>query len=201
MRRLVLIFGVLVLCGMSVAGKLPAFAADNASAKSATVAVVDIQRILREAAATKMIRPQLDKLKQTYQKKFKQYEDDLRAENQALQQQRAILSPEAYAERQKAFKNRVNGMQREVQTVRRQLDQAGSAALTTVRRAFHQVTTELAKERSLQLIVRKSGLLYYDPNYDLTDVILKRLDKRLPEVVVDFQKPPRSDGADRSKKN
>jgi Skp family chaperone for outer membrane proteins len=166
-----------------------ASATDNQLPKGIKFAVVDMQKVLRDAAAIRMIRPQMDKLKETYQKKFKKYEEELKVENLDLQRQRAILSPEAYGERQTTFKKRVNERQREVQTVRRLLDQAGSVALSKVHRAFYEVTAELAKERSLNLVMRKSGLLFVDPEFDISDEVLKRLDRRLPKVLVELPKP------------
>jgi len=163
-------------------------AADTQLPKGIKFAVVDMQKVLRDAAAIRMIRPQMDQLKDTYQKKFKKYEEDLKAENTDLQRQRTILSPEAYNERQKAFKKKVNERQREVQTVRRLLDQAGGIALSKVHRAFYEVTAALAKERSLNLVMRKSGLLFVDPEYDISDEVLKRLDRRLPKIAVELPK-------------
>ena len=166
-----------------------AVAADARLPDTVKFAVVDMQKVLREAAATRAIRPQMDKLKETYQQKFKIYEETLKAENLDLQRQRAILAPEAYADQQKAFKKRVNERQREVQAVRRMLDQVSSAALSKVHRAFQEITMELAKERSLNLVMQKSGLLFVNPEYDLSADILKRLDKRLPRVAVELPKP------------
>ena len=178
------LFLVVLLC-ITRGALLPAAAADG---KQPDVpfkfAVINLQKILREAAATRTIRPQMEKLKQSYQKKFKRYETELRAANQDLQRQRTIISPEAYATRLKAFKERVNKVQREVQSVRRMLDRAGSDALGKVHRQFRQITIELAKERSIQLIVPRSGLIYVDPRYDISDEVLKRLNKELPSVTV-----------------
>lgn len=163
-------------------------------------AVINVQKILREAAATKTIRPQIEELKKTYQAKFKKYEEELRVANQDLQRQRTIITPEAYAQRLKKFKARVNKRQREVQSVQRMLDKAGSDALGKVHRQFRQIAIELAKERSLQLIVPRSGLLYVDPRNDISDEVLKRLNKELPSVTVVVPEVVPDAGADRPDK-
>lgn len=159
---------------------------------SARFAVINLQKVLREAAATKTIRPQIEKLKKSYEKQFKKFEKELRATDQDLQKQRSILSPEAYASKRKAFKERVNGLQREVQTVQRLLDIAGRNALGKVHRAFDAIRKEVAKEKSLQFIFPRSGLLHVDPKFDITGDVLKRLNKRLPSVKVTMPAQRRS---------
>lgn len=165
-------------------------------------AVINLQLILRDAAATKTIRPQIEKLKKKYENQFKKFESELRATDQDLQRQRTILSPDAYAAKRKAFKERVNGLQREVQTVQRLLDRAGRNALGKVHRAFHQIRGEIAKEKSLHFIFPRSGMLHVDPRFDLTGEILKRLNKKLPSVVVQMPTQGKSSGtgAPRKKK-
>ena len=75
-------------------------------------------------------------------------------------------------------------MQREVQSVQRMLDRAGANALRTIHQTFYQITAQVAKERSLQLIVRRSSLLYADPRLDISAEVLKRLNTNLPSVTV-----------------
>lgn len=193
--RLVSIFRAVLFCCALGLMAADVRAADEIPAGSFRIAVINVQKILREAAATKTIRPQIEKLKTTYQDKFKKYEDDLRAANQDLQRQRTIISPEAYADRLKEFKERVNRRQREVQSVQRMLDKAGSDALGKVHRQFQQIAIELAKERKLQLIVPRSGLLYVDPRHDISDEVLKRLNKELPSVTVVLPEGLRDEGA------
>lgn len=151
---------------------------------SVRFAVINLQKVLREAAATKTIRPQIENLKKSYEKQFKKFEKELRATDQDLQKQRSILSPEAYTSKRKAFKQRVNSLQREVQTVQRLLDRAGRNALGKVHRAFDEIRTQVAKEKSLHFIFPRSGLLHVDPRFDITADVLKRLNKRLPSVKV-----------------
>src|SRR5690606_8112155 len=163
----------------------PAMAADGKPPEGGfRFAVVDLQKILREASATKTIRPQIENLKQKYQDQFESYEKDLRAANQDLQRQRTIITPEAYSERLKTFKEQVTKRQREVQSVQRMLDKAGSDALGTVHQKFREITVEIARERAIELIVPRSGVLYVDPKYDISDEVLKRLNKQLPSVKV-----------------
>ena len=65
-----------------------------------------------------------------------------------------------------------------------QLDQAAAAALNEVRTAMIEVVGELADSRGFNLVLPSSGLLLFSPKIDLTDEVLGRLDKKLPNVKV-----------------
>lgn len=195
--RAISLFLVALLWFMSGANSPSAMAADGKDTDGGfRFAVIDLQKILREASATKTIRPQVEKLKKKYQDQFESYEKDLRAANQDLQRQRTIITPEAYAERLKTFKEQVTRRQREVQSVQRMLDKAGSDALGMVHRKFREITEEIARERAIELIVPRSGLLFVDPKYDISDEVLKRLNKQLPSVKVVLPDRLPDEGAD-----
>ena len=79
--------------------------------------------------------------------------------------------------------------------MQRSLDKAGSDALGKVHRQFQEITVALAKERSIQLIVPRSGLLYVDERYDISDEVLKRLNKQLPSVTLVLPETTSDEGA------
>ena len=148
------------------------------------VAVVDVQKILREASATRAIRPQLDKLKNGYQAQFKKEEDELRAADQDLERQRAILSPEAFNEKRNEFQKRANDLQRKVQEARQLLDEALGNAMGVVQDRLRDVLVQLRDEHKLQLILFRSAVIAMEPRFDITDEVLKRLNQKLPSVTV-----------------
>ena len=92
--------------------------------------------------------------------------------------------PEGYAERRKAFERRVNDTQRQVQGVNRLLDGALANAMRKVHKTLRDITKELAQERSLQFVVPKRVLIFYEKRVDITQEVSRRLNKRLPRVKV-----------------
>jgi len=183
MRILKFSFIALLICSLPVTTG-SAIAQQKLPSENTKFAVVNFQKIFREAAATRSIDPQIAKLKKSFETEFKDIQKKLHSAEQALQGQRTILSPEAYAEKQKAFKKEVNGLQRNVQMVQRMVGRAEGDAYKSVREAFYRITQEVAKERSLDMIFPRSGLIHVDSRYDISDEILKRLNKILPFVVV-----------------
>ena len=118
------------------------------------------------------------------QKKVKDREKALKAENLSLQEQRAILSPEAFRQRRLDFQAKVAALESDVRSFRKRLDAAGRAAMGQVKKNFSSVAADLAAERKFQLILPRAAAIYVDPAFDITDEVLKRLNKKLPTVKV-----------------
>lgn len=150
----------------------------------ATVAVVDYQRIFKDATAARAIADQVDARRRLYQDEIAKQEQRLYEADKELAQQRGALAPEAYADKRRGFEGQVAEVQRMVQERRRQLDQAKAVALNEVRSAMLEVLGELADLRGFNLVLPTSGLLLFSPQIDLTEEVLRRLDARLPNVKV-----------------
>ena len=147
-------------------------------------AVIDYQRILRDARAARSIRDQVEARRKQYQDEIAREEQRLNEENKELAAQRARLSPEAYAARRETFEAAVAEVQRMAQERRRQLDQVAAAALSEVRSAMIDVVGEMAGTRGFNLVLPSAGLLLFSPAIDLTEEVLASLNQQLPNVTV-----------------
>jgi outer membrane protein len=178
-RRTALVIGSLLALAPGLAA-----AATGSRLPPAVAAVIDYQRILREAKAAQAIRDQVETRRKLYQDQIAKEEQRLHEADKELARQRGILSAEAFAERRSAFETEVAAVQRMVQERRRQLDQVAASSLNEVRSAMIEVVGELSDARGFNLVVPTSGLLLFSPKIDLTDEVLARLDRKLPNVRV-----------------
>lgn len=181
MRYIAFCIAVLALSASVSVAPSPAWAQES---KAFSFAVIDVQRVIRDAKATEAIRPQIEKLKDGYEDEFRKQEEKLQAANQDLARQRAILSPEAYAERRRDFQKRASEVQRDVQETKQRLDHALGSAMNRVHNMLRQITAEIAEEKSLTAIFPRTAVILVERRYDITEEVLKRLDERLPSVAV-----------------
>ena len=177
--------GILCVCLICV-GILTA--APNALAEATrpalSIAVIDIQIILRDSKAMKGVRDQIEVQRKKFQAEITDKEKTLRADGQALEQQRAVLSPAAFTKKQRDLQGKVIEVQGQVQARRRQLDQAFSAAASTFQKTLVKLVAGLAKEKGYNLVISKGQIVHVSPQFDITSLALKRLDKTLPTVKV-----------------
>jgi len=181
------LFGIMIFATPALAQK--AKPADQKAASKIIplripIGVLDVQVILRNASAVKNIRDQITKYGNQFEKEIEKERDALRKENQELARQRTILAPEAFAEKRRKFEQKVVEVQRLVQQRQRDLDKSRNDAMGAVNKAYIKIVTNMAGERSLAVIMRKSQTAYSAPTLDVTKEILTRLDKQLPTVKV-----------------
>ncbi len=155
---------------------------------ASVVAVVDVQFILQEAAASKNIQKQLEAQRETYQNEISKQEDRLRAVEQELNRQRSVLSPDDFGQKRREFEQQVADVQRTVQARKRVLDQAFNESMTKVRDTVLQIVTEVAGEQKATLVLAKQQVVLAEKSLDLTSAVLERVNRKLPTVPVTVPK-------------
>jgi Skp family chaperone for outer membrane proteins len=147
-------------------------------------AVIDYERILRDAAAARSIQAQIETRRQAYQIEISKEEQRLHEADKEFARQRSLLTPEAFAEKRRAFEEDVSEVQRLVQQRRRELDRLAETARNEVDTALTEILTGIVEERGINLVLPSSRVLFYARKIDLTEEVLAKLDARLPDVVV-----------------
>lgn len=156
--------------------------------KAPVTAVVDVQRIMHEATAAKDVRSQIEAKRQVLGTQISTEENQLRQAEQELADQRALLSNEAFAKKRQAFQQQVADMQRKVQLSRRQLDQAFVDAMAKIQEVLLRVVAELAAERKVDIVLRKSQVLVFAKTMDLTAPTLERLNAKIKKITIEMPK-------------
>lgn len=174
------LFAALVI--MPLSAHAQAKAQSTAPIPTPTIAVIDVQVILRDSNAAKGIRTQRDKYWQTYQNEFSKEENALREAEQELGRQRTLLTPEAFMEKRRGFEVQVGEFQRRVQSKRRALDEAYNEAMTVLQQGLIKVTDEIAQERKANMVLFKSQVFLHDQAMEITGSAIERLNAKLPAV-------------------
>ena len=157
----------------------PAFAETN-------VAVVNIQKIMRDSKAANSVRDQLKEKQKSFQIELDSKEKALLAEDQSLVKQSNTTDKAAFEQKVKDFRTKAAGAQREVQTKKIQLDKAFAGALEQIQDNVITIVKDVSAEKKFTLVLTSSQVLYADGSLDITDEVQKRLDSKLPNVKVNF---------------
>jgi Skp family chaperone for outer membrane proteins len=176
---------VIALAALVIAAWLQPWHHQDAAAQKlppAVAAVIDYQRILRDAAAARSIRNQIEARRKAYQEEISKEEQRLHEIDKEFAKQRSVLSPEDFAEKRREFEQDVAEVQRKVQERRRELDRLSAAALNEVKQALIAIVTSIAEERGFNLVLPSSEVLFFARTLDLTEEVLAKLDARLPQV-------------------
>jgi outer membrane protein len=153
------------------------------------VLVVDVQSLLQNSKAAKMVHSQIEQKRIEYTKEISHQEEVLRAERDSLQRQEATLSPEALNQKGREFQEKVNDLDRSVQAKRAALEKSNNDALSKIQATMLRIIADIAKERRANLVLQRTDLVLFDRSFDVTDEVMQKLDEELPVVTVNFATP------------
>src|ERR1700746_945808 len=159
------------------------------SAQNLTVLVVDVQALLQNSKAAKMVRGQIEQKRGEYTKEISHQEEALRAERDALQRQQASLSPDALHQKGREFQQKVNDLERNVQGKRQALEKSNGDALSKIQEEMLKIIADIAKQRKANLVFQRTDLILFDQGFDITDEVLQKLDEQMPALTVNFVAP------------
>jgi outer membrane protein len=195
---LILLLGLSVGIGTARAQQPPATPAPApatpapapaAGPQTLIVLVVDVQSLLQNSKAAKMVRQQIEQKRNEYAKDISHQEETLKQERDALQRQQSSLSAEALNQKGREFQQKVNELDRNVQAKRQALEKSNSEALEKIQESMLKIITEIARDKKANLVFQRGELVLFDQQFDVTDEVLRKLDEQLPTLTVNFVAP------------
>jgi outer membrane protein len=186
---LLLLFAAWGAAGVAVAQQASPPAATPPTQPPLTIMVVDVQALLQNSKSAKMVRQQIEQKRAEYAKEISHQEETLRQERDSLQRQQSSLSAEALNQKGREFQQKVNDLDRSVQSKRQALERSNAEALEKIQEVMLKIITDIAKDRKANMVFQRSELVLFDQNFDVTDEVLRRLDEQLPTLTVNFVAP------------
>src|SRR5579864_2267922 len=204
--RAAVLAGLFVLCcGAGARAQTPPAPADQPAPPAAapaaipqtlSIMVVDVQALLQNSKAAKMVRQQIEAKRAEYAKDISHKEEALRQERDALQRQQSTLSADQLAAKGRDFQAKVNDLDRDVQAKRQALEQSNAGALQKIQEVMLKIITDIAKDRKANLVFQRSELVLFDQGFDVTDQVLQKLDEQMPTLDVTFVAPVAANAPD-----
>ncbi|MFO1188988.1 MAG: OmpH family outer membrane protein [Alphaproteobacteria bacterium] len=144
--------------------------------------VVDTRAVLEKADASKRLREQIEAERAKQLPEATALQNQIRQGRDELERQRLVLSPEAYAERRRAFEQQLQDMDRQMQEKAKPIAEAANAAARQIENTALKIVDAIAREKNIVMVFRREQILIADRRLDLTDEVIARLNKELPRV-------------------
>jgi Skp family chaperone for outer membrane proteins len=174
-----------LLATTALAFSQPAFSEDGKQ----SIAVVNIQQVMKDSTAAKTVREQLESKQKSFQAAITKKEESLQKEDQELGKQKSVLSKSAFEEKARAFRAKATDVQKDVQSKKAMLDSAFEHSLNDIQKVVTDIISDLSKEKGFVIAVPTSQILYADKSLDISNDVLERLNKKLPKLDVKFEAP------------
>ena len=151
------------------------------------LAVVNMDKVLRDAKATERVRELLDNKREEFQNDFAMREAGLLQIEKDLQSKRTILSEEAYRAEVNQFQNEVASIQQEIQFKRQALDKAFQEAQDEIKSLAAEIVAEIAGKQKLDAVLNKSAALVFRQDLDITEYVIIELNERTKNARLEIQ--------------
>ena len=152
------------------------------------IAIVDIQSILRDSLSSKEARKKMDAIALQEQKLLANEENKLRKEDQELQQQRSILAPDVFLQRQQKLQKEIRKLQKRSRNLNQVLDKSFRRTINKIQIVLLDELRKLTQELNINMILPRSQIVIAVDDFEITDLALQRLNKRLPSIDLKLEK-------------
>ncbi len=146
------------------------------------IIVVDVQRILDEAQAVREMREQLSQARQAFQAGMREREADLQERDKNLAAQRGSMDPVIFQTERERLAQDLSGMQEDIRSWFRVHDQALNQAMRRAQDVLLRIVGDMARQRGASVVIPKSSIVLVQPELDITDAALERLNDELTSL-------------------
>jgi outer membrane protein len=144
------------------------------------VAVINSQKAFEQSAEGKKAVSILQEKEQTIKEEIKKRNEEIQKLKDRLASQKLTLSPEAISQLQLEIDQKEAARQKYEQEASADFEQFKSQLIKKIREEMLAVVDELVKEKGFDLVfdLSSSGLIYFQPSFDITEEIIKRYDQK-----------------------
>jgi outer membrane protein len=165
--------------GALVAGALIGGPVAMGEAAGTRIGYVDVQKVIVRSVAGVAAREQLEREKVTMQKDVDNRRTEVDKLREEMDKKGMVLSAEARREKDETLQRKVRDLRRLAEDLEKELQKKEQQATQRILQELTGVIEKMGKERGFLLIVerRSGGVIYGDPENDITDEVIKVYDQ------------------------
>ncbi|MEM8985811.1 MAG: OmpH family outer membrane protein [Pseudomonadota bacterium] len=167
--------------------------ASPAAAKEPIILIVNQQALLVNSKAGKNIANQLEGLKTTIEAEFNTEVEKVAKEGEDLEKQKDLISKEALQEKARTLLVKRNSLPTLREAKFRELQLSEQKALGVIGKELQPILQKIVERRGATLLLDRSAVMYASTDNDITEEVMKELDKKLPKVAVEHVRIVKTD--------
>jgi len=151
----------------------------RSDAAGSRIGYVDVQRVIVRSVAGVAAREQLEKDKVTMQKDVDNRKIEVDKLREEMEKKGLVLSAESRREKEATLQRKVRDLRRLAEDLEKELQKKEQQATQRILQELTGIIEKMGKERGFLLIVerRSGGVIYGDPEGDVTDEVIKLYDQ------------------------
>ena len=148
------------------------------------IVYLDVNRLLNESEAGKYLNSELNKINNSNIEEFKKIENTIKSEEEKILKQKNILKTEEFnskvdelRDKYKSYQDFKNNKNEEINKIR---NDAGSKILKIV----NEILSDYSTDKEISLIIEKKNIVIGKTQLDITEDILKLLNKKIKKIEI-----------------
>ena len=155
-------------------------------ANASKVAVLDIEKIVKESKAMKYVQNKVSKQQDKYQKLVTTKQKDLEKEQKKVESKKSVLSESAFEKEVTKFEGKVEELKEYVDRKQNSLKKASLDAMGKINDVIKDIIADISKDRGIDLIIPANQALYFKDSMDISEEVLTKLNKKSTKVKIRF---------------
>ena len=148
------------------------------------VLIVNLQYVVSQSKSGVSLRNQSEGLNKEVIELRDEVSNDLQAKGKKLEEDKTLLAPEVFQERLNSLQTEAESKQQELQTKVQKIQEAIQRASASIDSVMSPILTEIVNEKGAKILLDRQAILFGDPKLDISAEVVKRLNKRLPDIKV-----------------
>jgi len=146
------------------------------------IVVLDMKIVLNSSKAGKGAQDFLKKSFNDNQKKFAEIEKNLKKEEDDLLQKKTVLSKEEYTKKADNLRKKVIDYQSQRRSALDKIATQRAEAREMLMKKVEPIVDNYIRENNISLVMDKQNMIGGLSEYDITEVIIEKLNKELPSL-------------------
>ncbi len=150
-----------------------------AYAQKNQIAVINMQKVLRNSKAGKKAMAELNKKFEKLKRQLQAKQKELKAFKQEMEKKAPLMNEEARAEKERQYKKMLREFKDKSDDAQYEMRQAESKRMEPILKQLEKIVTKIGKEKHFVVIMEKNmpGIYYTAPDADITDLVIKVFDR------------------------
>jgi|TARA_A100001011_G_scaffold316298_1_gene335218 outer membrane protein len=173
-RKILILIATIFIIPSSVVADYP----------NTSIGVIDINKILSDADAAIIAAKQIEEIAIEIENEIKKSDEEIIKEQNLLIESQSIMAPEAFESKRNEYESKVQKYNNERQSKLMKIDELIAVSRNDVLSAMKPILEEISNEKGITIILEKTSIMLSAEKMDITDEVLKKLNKSLPTVEV-----------------
>ncbi len=159
----------------------------SSNAFADTYGVINTKKILEEAQVVIYLQKKINAKQEKYQTIITKKQQLIEKDKEKILAKKDILSTESLLEEEKKFQKKVEKFKSYVSKKEETLKNASLGAMKIIQKKIEESIAEVSQKNKLKIVFPESQVVFYDDKFDITDDVLKTLNKKIKKVKIIFK--------------